>query len=268
MLFVGIDAGKFKTKYAYSTNDVTVITKSFSSSLMRYIDMNVDVETSDQDFIIEFNEDKYIGGDLADREQEIGISFTDESKYRETTLINILTALHLTPDNDFKIVVGSPISKRTEEEKQNIINMLKKSHRFTLNGKTKTIHIHDVIVSPEGAAGFYSQPQQGEIQGFDFGSSTTNYFYFSNGKVVARKSNTFPVGDRNSTVPANHMVEEMVSKLSNKFSYENPTMVIGGNAQKMYQYVKKHYPKAFLPQNPMYATVIGFYKIGRSIYGK
>lgn len=266
MQIVGFDSGKFSNKIAYSKNNITLITKSFKSKLYEYVDTKVDLALSEQDLIIEFEGRKFFGGDLGEREGEIPISFTDASKLHNNTLINVLTGLHQIEDEDFNLVIGSPISQRTKEEKQALIKLIKGRHKIRVNYVTKEINIIDVNVSPEGAAGYYSHPISGEVQGMDFGSSTTNYFYMINGKFVNKRSGTFSYGSENSIMSDSKKIEAIFSQLSNKFKNENPTMLMGGKAKDMFQYVREYYPKAFIVQNPIFASAIGFYKIARGIY--
>jgi plasmid segregation protein ParM len=259
----GLDAGKFQIKGIYSggIGYKNILTKS---NLCHYRDLKGDIQLSEQELVIEHEGKKYFGGDLAEREGFIPISFKDESKAYMTTLINVLTALHQIDDTHFKIVVGSPIKRRTETEKKVIKDMIKGKHTIVVNGFKKDIHIEDVEVSPEGAAGFLSQPESGEIQGLDFGSTTINYFYYSNKTFVDRKSDTvsFLVG----SMPEEEIMESLYSLLSNNFRPNNPTMLMGGKAKDMYPFARKFYKNSFIVQNPIFATAIGFYKIARSLY--
>lgn len=255
MEIVSIDAGKNLNKYVWRGG-----MGRFKSKLYPYRELRGDIV---DDFIVEYKGAKYFGADLGDREGYIPISYKDTSKLHHTTLINVLSALHKIGATHYKIIVGSPISNRTESEKQGICEMLKGTHKFTLNGSEKTIHIQECHVSPEGAAGFYSQPQAGIVQGLDFGSTTINYFTMEDMKFVDRKSGTFSFDTEITDLEG--IMEGVHAQLSNKFG-NYPTMLMGGLAREMVPIVSKYYPKAFLVQNPLFATSIGFYKIARGIY--
>jgi plasmid segregation protein ParM len=258
-MIVGIDAGKYQTKIVCDKGCI-----NFPSKLAAYRELMVNNENDN--FTIEYNGQKYFGGDLAEREGYIGISYKDESKLHYTTLINVLISLYLVGGNDYKIVVGSPISRRSESEKKQMKEMIKGEHTITINGEEQRINIAECEVSPEGAAGFYSQPEKGFVQGLDCGSTTVNYFYMSDKKFVDKQSGTFPFEDGRVNIEA--FLREMETQLANKFKKGNRTMLLGGNAKEFFPYVRECFPEAFIVQNPVFATSIGFYKIARGIYGK
>jgi plasmid segregation protein ParM len=237
----------------------------FTSSLCHYRELKVDVPLDHKNMVIEYQSKKYFGGELALRDGYIPLSYKAESKLHETTLINVLAALHQVNDTRFKIIVGSPISVRTEHEKEALKSLIKGEHTIKVNGVEKKINIERVEVSPEGAAGFYSQPEKGEVQGFDFGSTTINYFYFSNGSFVDKFSGNIALED--GLMDPKEVMESLNMILSNKFNPHHRTMIMGGKAQTMFPYVKKYYPNSFIVQNPLFANAIGFYQIARKVYG-
>jgi plasmid segregation protein ParM len=253
---VGIDTGKYQTKYVCSSG-----IGSFKSKIYPYRSLRV--ENHNDDFTIEFKREKYFGGDLGEREGYIPINYKDESKLHVTTLINVLSALHKIGDTKYKIVVGSPISKRTEKEKEALKEMLKGTHKISLNGVEKEITILECEVSPEGAAGFYSQPQRGIIQGLDFGSTTINYFYMENMKFIDKRSGTFPIDSEFKDYEG--IMKGIHSQLIHKFG-DYPTMILGGLSKDYEEYVKRYYPKSFVVINPIMASAIGFYKIAKGLY--
>lgn len=262
---VGYDAGKDTNKIAY-INGIVVKLDSFSSLLQPYVPTNIESDPTGNDFIIEFRGEKYFGGDSAVREKTIPINYKDESKVHETTLINILTGLSKIGGREFNIVCGSPISRRTEEEKRALKEMIEDTHHIIINGKEKEITIHRCEVSPEGAAGYYSLSNPpSNIQGIDFGSTTINYFYMQNKRFVNQRSGSFPYHVKQKNYE--QLMKGIYSELQNQFEEDLPTMLVGGLAESFLPHVKKYYPNAFIPENHIYATAIGFYKIARKLYG-
>jgi hypothetical protein len=256
MEIVAIDAGEFMTNYVWRAG-----MGKFYSKLYPYRDFRVDVT---DDFIVEFKGERYLGADLGEREGYIPIGFKDESKLHETTLIRVLAALHKIGGTRYKIIVGSPISRRTEEEKKALRQMIRGAHKIAINGNEKVINIEECFVSPEGAAGFYSQPQRGIVQGLDFGSTTINYFYMDDMKLIDKRSGTFPIDSEVTDYKG--IMKGVFSQLIIKFG-DHPTMIIGGLAKDYYPIVRDYYPKSFIVQNPSFANAIGFYRIARGIYG-
>lgn len=262
---VGYDAGKDTNKFAW-INGMVIKVDSFPSILQPYVPTNIESEPTGNDFIIKFREEEYFGGDLAEREKTVPINYKDASKLHETTLINILTGLNKIGGREFNIVCGSPIKRRTEDEKMALKKMIEGTYKITINGKEKEIVIHRCEVSPEGAAGYYSLSNAPTtIQGIDFGSTTINYFFMMNGKFVNAKSDSFSIDSERLNYEA--IMKGLQSQLSNKFEKHLPTVLVGGLAEIMLPYVKKYYPNAFVAPNFLYATAIGFYRIARKIYG-
>jgi plasmid segregation protein ParM len=253
---VGIDTGKYQTKFVYRSGMGV-----FKSNLYPYRPLKVENEADD--FIVEHEGEKYFGGDLGEREGYIPISYKDESKLHKTTLINVLSVLHKIGDTNYKIVIGSPISRRTEREKEEIRRMIKGTHRIAINGNERLIRVEECQVSPEGAAGFYSEPQKGIVQGLDFGSTTINYFFMENMKFIDKRSGTFPIDAEVRDYKG--IMKGVYSQLIHKFG-DNPTMIIGGLAKDYQHIVNNFYPQTFLVQNPIMATAIGFYRIAKGIY--
>jgi plasmid segregation protein ParM len=263
-VIVGADIGKYQSRFVYSP----VAMFHFPSKLVPYRELRSENKIGRNDMIIEYEGRKYFGGSLAEREMSIPIQYTDESKAHPTTLINLLAGLHRIQDDTFKIVLGSPISQCVQREKKLIQEMVKKDHTITVNGEKKEIQIADVNIGAEGVAGFWSDPIKGEIQGLDFGSTTINYFVIKDKMFIDKDSDTFPYGAENNNMYADPegLMEGISSQLANKFKKERPTMLVGGKAEAMQEYVEKHYPHAYVV-NPIYATAIGLYKIACSIYG-
>lgn len=262
-MLVGCDIGKYQSRFVYSPLAQFV----FKSKLYVYRPLRVDNKLSQNDLIIEFKGEKYLGGDLGEREGEIPYQFVDTSKAHLTTLINLLAGLHRLPSNIYKIVLGCPISIRDDREKNRLKQLVRGVHKITVNGVEKIIKIEAVEVGPEGAAGYYSESKHQDCQGIDFGSTTTNYFYIAGKKFIDKRSGTFPIGAENSvTVDRAGLIKVMYSQLVTKFDRDRPTMLMGGLAQNMMPYVREYYPGAYVVSDPIFATARGLYQIARAIY--
>lgn len=262
-MIVGCDIGKYQSRFVYSP----LAQFSFKSKLYVYRPLKVENQLSENDLIIEYKGEKYLGGNLGEREGEIPYQFVDSSKAHLTTLINLLAGLHRLPVNSFRIVIGCPISIRTEKEKDRLRQLVKGVHKVAVNGNEKVINIESVEVGPEGAAGYYAEPKYDDCQGFDFGSTTTNHFYISSKRFIDKRSGTFPYGSENS-VTSNRagLIKVMHSQLTTKFERDRPTMIMGGLAQTMLPYVRGYYPGAYVVDDPIFATARGLYEIARAIY--
>lgn len=261
-MIVGVDAGKYQLRVVHQLGSF-----KFLSKLYPYRELNLENSPSENDLIVEFEGKKYLTGDLGEREGNIPIQYTDISKAHETTLILLLTALHRLQSHSFKVVIGTPISTRTESEKKKIKNMMLGNHVITVNGNKKLINICQLEIGAEGASGFWSDPLNGEVQGLDFGSTTINFFYMNNKKFINKKSNTFPYGSENSFMDSPESTMEAIqSQLANKFKKENTTQVMGGLANHMIHAVRKYYPNAYVVHNPIFATATGLYEVARAAY--
>lgn len=263
MMIVGVDGGKSALKGCSSSG-----LYSHPSRLYNYRDFKVEnSELGAKDYIVEFQHKKYFGGTLGIKEGEFPVFHSGLTKINKATLINILVYLSRFNHNEFKIVVGCPITIRTNEEKENLSKLITGKHNIIVNGNLNTIDIIECKVAPEGAGAFWSQPRDGIVNGLDFGSTTTNYFRVENKEYRDKKSGTFDWGFENVTnMDHEAMASSIASQLENKWNKNESLMLCGGGAKVMEEYIKKYFPNCFIAENPVFANAIGFHKIAVSVY--
>lgn len=286
MRIVGIDGGNNAVKVFGEMGEMM-----FSSSLGEYRERKLKDSFTKDDMIFEFRGKKGFAGTLAEYESEFSASMIGDSKAHEELLIRVLLALHrYSEDTDFKIVVGQPISKHTDKEKQKMKNMLEGSHEFTLNDSTKTINIHEVAIAAEGGSAFWANPKRGKIRILDFGSGTVNAATLIDGRYVDRDSFTLKYGLNtiNSTDFASMSRAVSVQALR-KWDNDDEVFLVGGGADMMLTHILEYFPQAQLMKpkvevadttvkimgatamkttflSPIYANAVGFYNIGKKVF--
>lgn len=272
-MIVGIDAGNYRVKVCGPQGlDI------FSSTLGEYRERRIKNTPGKDDMIYEFEGRKGFAGSLADAESEFGGSLMGDSKAHVDAKLRILLALHRYSQttNQFQLIVGQPISKHTEIEKEKIKRMLLGSHEIIVNEKKKVLHVSHVEVAVEGGASFWSRPKEGLVRIIDVGSATVNCASLLNKRYVDKDSFTLPFG-LNTVVASDlsALARGIVTHTTKKWNDTDKGYLVGGAADKLIPYIQQYYPnmevlKPMLEcgDDPIFANAIGFYKIGCSIYGK
>lgn len=272
-MIVGIDAGNHEVKVCGPAG-----VDRFSSAIGEYRERNIKDKHGNDDIVFEFKGRKGFAGSLAKAESEFGGSIMGETKAHPDTLLRVLIALHRHGSmvNNYKIVVGQPIGRHNEEEKQRIKEMLTGTHEIKLNGFKKVIKISNVEVAAEGAAGFWSRPYNNKIRLIDIGSGTVNCATLDNKKYIDKDSFTLPFGaDSVKTRDFGAMARGIMTQTSKKWNTYDHVFILGGAAQDLLPYMQEYYPKSklLIPLNdqnealhPVFANALGFYYIGTMIY--
>lgn len=263
-MLIACDLGKSMVKVAYNN-----VVESFPSILYSYGEMKLTNKNRRHDFIIEYEDEHYIGGTLGE-DEGIGAGFfnSDISKDHKETLINLLLSLSLTNEKVFDVVLSTPISKHTEDGKERLKRRIKGSHSITINGERYTFLIRNVEVGPEGASAFFAYPNGGIVRGLDFGSTTVNYFSVNSSRFINKDSGTFEYGAKSyEGVNVAIKAKEVIANLKNKWDRNDYVMVLGGWGNEAYPVIKQYFPKAELLPKPITATVEGLYQLGMMKYG-
>ncbi|MDP4087131.1 MAG: ParM/StbA family protein [Bacillota bacterium] len=273
MMIVGIDGGNNEVDVASSLG-----LDHFVSQIGEFRERKMKDIHGKDDMVFEYQGRRGFAGTLALAESEFSGSIMGDSKAHEDAKLRILIALHrqCMMENEFKIVVGQPISKHTDEEKNRIKNMLIGSHDLIINGKRKIFTIQAVEVAAEGGAAFWAKPKDGLVRIIDVGSGTVNCASLRDKRYIDKDSFTLPFGM--NTVKTNNLSEMsrgIVTQTSKKWNKEDFVWVLGGAAEILIPYIQKYYPNAMvmhpifqaLEAHPVFANSIGFYKIGTAIYG-
>lgn len=272
-MIVGIDAGNNEVKVAGPSG-----LDRFSSAIGEYRERNIKEVHGKDDINFEYKGRKGFAGSLALEESEFSGSLMGDSKAHEDAKLRILIALHrqCQMDNTFQIVVGQPISKHTDSEKDAIKKMLLGNHEIKINGKTKAFTVCNVEVAAEGGAGFWARPKSNLVRIIDVGSGTVNCASLINKRYIDKDS--FTLGFGMNTVKTKDLAEMargIVTQTSKKWSPNDFVYVIGGAAKELTPHLKKFYPDAEeikpvfegAEVEPIFANAIGFYNIGGAIYG-
>jgi plasmid segregation protein ParM len=276
-MIIGIDAGN---------NEVKVVgplgTMKFPSAIGAYRERNLTNAMTKHDMIVEYKGRKVFAGTLAE-ESMLGGAIMGESKAHEDALLRVLIALHRYSNSDlFEVVVGQPIGKHTEEEKQAIKTMLLGEHKVIINGDIRRFRVTQCQVAAEGGAAFWSAPSAGTVRIIDVGSGTVNCASLNDQRYLDKGSFSLPfgmntVGTDNIEEIARGIVAHTTAK---QWQRNDSVLLVGGVAIELLEAMRKYYPKAdvIMPKiklnhgvksvGPIYANAIGFYNIGKAVYGE
>ncbi|MDP5276350.1 hypothetical protein [Chengkuizengella axinellae] len=120
MITVGADVGKYKTKIKWRGG-----TQSHLSCVSTFRELRGDVPLDEQNLLVEYENQRFFVGDLADREGQNYLNSPDWHKSNTVTLINLFAAVSRIPDTDFSIVVGNPFGINTPKERERLKNTRK-----------------------------------------------------------------------------------------------------------------------------------------------
>jgi plasmid segregation protein ParM len=276
-MILGLDAGNSSIKICGSFGLLKI-----PSAIGEARELNLKQQHGEDDIYFEHNGLKGFAGTLALYESEFCGSIMGDSKAHNDTLLRVLIGIHryLTTYklnyNRFKLVLGQPISKHTQEEKDTIKHMVKGSHTISVNGIEKTFYILDCQIAAEGASSYYSTlPYEGLVRILDVGSATINYATILHQKFIDKDSGTLPFGcNTNKSNDFYQMTRGIVSSVSKKWDKDDIVLVVGGASESVCSHLKEYFPNAnkLMPihnndyVNSIYANAIAFYNIGVSIY--
>lgn len=279
MAVLGIDAGNHEVKVVGEGG-----TDRFSSKLGKWRDIKLKNETRKDDMIVEFRGKKLFAGTLAEDEARLPGSKKGLTKANDEVLLRVLLALFKNDiDTSYEIIVGQPIKRHTDEEKNKIKQMLLGTHDITVNGTTRSIDIRRVEVAAEGAAVGVLEPMRGRYHILDVGSGTINWAtVFWNGEHLRffdKDSDTEPFGLSSYD---DIDISELVTHLERQLPWDSKDVirVVGAVAEELVEPLKKHFPNAdvFRPTvtfstsakklDPVYANAAAFYAMARKVYGK
>jgi len=214
---LGVDAGNSNIKVSGERGEVIL-----PSALGEYRERKLEQKFSDDDIIYEFNNKKGFAGTLALHESQLLASRMGDSKAHEELIIRVLLGInkYCSENRDFKIVVGQPIAKHVQKEKEKIKSLLSGEHDITINNKKRIINIRNVEVASEAGAAFWSNPRQGKVRVIDIGSGTVNAATLIDGRYIDKES--FTIKDGLETVLTDDD-EAFARKIAlQKLYYESP----------------------------------------------
>ncbi|MDP5275254.1 ParM/StbA family protein [Chengkuizengella axinellae] len=265
MITIGADVGKYKTKIKWRGG-----IQSHLSSVSTFRELRGEIPLDDQNMIIEYENQKFFVGDLADREGQNYLNSPDWHKSNTVTLINLFAAVSRIPSTDFSIVVGNPFGINTPKERERLKSMIVGTKHFKVNHKDYRVTIHNVGVAPEGMAAYYSVPLHNDLNILDFGSSTIHAIAIRNRRLTDSRSHTFDFGFE-SLVDTDYrsIMQGIKFKLEKKWGdFNKRIMLIGGMASEMDAFVKEQYPNSQITihHNQHFANALGMYEMGKVAY--
>jgi len=280
-LILGIDAGNHRAKVAgpYGLD-------SYRTAICEWFERHTVEIHSEEDMEFEIGDRKGFAGLIAEREDEFGGgSMYGDSKAHEDTKIRVILAIHRYINKycpgveNVNLVTGQPIASHKDAEKQKIIEMLKGTHEFTVNGQWQRIYIHDVAVGAEGSGAYWASQEMGTVRIIDVGSGTVNCASVIEKRYINNASDTFNFGmetvnNKDDLASIARGIIRGTTKL--KWGKNDAVFVCGGIAKEILPLIAAHYHSAKLLQpilqngnkvtvaDPVFANAIGFYKLARA----
>lgn len=283
-LILGIDAGNHMAKAAgeYGVD-------SYRTAICDWFERNIVEVHGEDDMEFDIDGRKGFAGTIAVYEDEFGGSgMYGDSKAHEDTKIRVLLAIYRYINKycpgtvDVSLVTGQPIISHTEDEKQQIIEMLKGNHEFTVNGDTVRINIHNVAVGAEGSGAYWANPEKGTIRNIDVGSGTVNCASIIDRRFINNASGTFNFGMEtvNNKEDLDGVARAIVRATTRlKWDKNDRVLLCGGIAKEILPYIASHYMNTRLIQpllrsdnntkvcEPVFANAVGFYMLARGAFG-
>lgn len=233
---------------------------------------NLTTITGKHDYIIEYNSEKYVAGTLAKFDSALPIQWHGKSKAHVFFDLSVLLSVFLYGYIDNYIAVSVPIEQHNENEKKLRIDRLKGSHTMTVNGKSKTFYISDIIVVPESACAYWINEPSGLTRWLDLGSRTVNFSSTLNEDDSVRyidvASGTFYKGIESlgNNFDATALADYVCGRLFAKGWEENDSVnLLGGGAlnEELVSSIKKYFPNAKPLELPIYSNCKGMYNLAR-----
>lgn len=205
-----------------------------------------------------------------------------DTKVTYDALLLALIALHQTGQTNFDVVTGVPVSLHDKNNKGSLIKLLTGRWEIEVNGVTRKINIHRVRVAVEGGGAFWSNPKDGLVRIVDGGSKTINYITMLNRRYVDRDSGTLNFGfDTNKSSDVQSLVDRVAGELGKKWKQDDEVFTVGGEADRLAEYLQTYFPKArtFHDQRVanvgdeeidlnLFSNAMGYYQIGRTLNGE
>lgn len=261
----------------YSTGVVTRERQEmFPSVKGRYGVRNITEVKGKYDFIVEYNGEKYVMGDLAKYDCAIPLEMHSETKQHLFFDLSTLVAIHQYGYDQNLLMISVPIRMHNNKEKLGRIRRLKGEHTVIVNGRTRTFNITDVKVAPESAVAFWNKKVEGVSRYIDIGSRTIGYAttIFENGvtRFIDSESGTIfakGISALGEQYTPEGLGEYIYGTLSKIFKPDDIVYLLGGGSldKKLVQVLRTYYPKAIVMENPQMANALGMYVLGRNAYG-
>lgn len=194
-----------------------------------------------------------------------------------------------------------PIDSYTKEERKAVRELLRGTHHFRYwlveepkkppVEKAGSITINDkILISQEGVAAFWSNPQDETTQTFDFGANTINFAYHQRGRIyINNMSGTIDNGweilkknhglegisdEELDEKEARKIAEELAKKAIDEVKLRGwdkrfKTQIFGGVAHLVKDHIMKEFPNIIIPGSPRdarNANVNGLYNLVNEVF--
>lgn len=272
-MILGIDGGNNEVKVWGPKGAI-----KFPSDMGEFRDLNLKNSLATDDIIWEYLGNKGFAGTLAQNESEYSGVLMGDSKAHDEAKLRILLAIHryCLDYPNVQIVVGQPIGKHMDSEKDAIKGMLIGGHDITVNGVRKHIDIRKVEVAAEGGAAFWIAPEMGTVRIIDVGGGTINFATLKERRYIDRDSFTLPFGMKTGRLGLTPQAFTRTIALHalKKWNKEDNVRVIGGAAERICGFLTYYFPNAKVSRpihqgveaEPVYANAAGFYEIAQRVF--
>lgn len=294
---LAVDAGRSEVEARSKKGLVT-----FSSAVSKAGKMK-NPQYLEGDLEIEIDGEKWWVADLAKREgKRFKRNNFGESKVNDPSVlkVQIIAAAIYSGLASARINLGTlvPIENYTKEERKKIRELLKGDQHFAywLVEKNKqapvekraTLTINDkILITQEGEAAYWANPEDEDTQTLDFGAQTINYAFHRKDRVYINDlSGTIPEGweilkdrhglrdledyeldEKESRKIAEELAKKAIDEVNLKgWSPRKKTKVYGGVAHLVFEYIMKEFPRATIAANPRNGNVDGLYKLVLEVF--
>lgn len=269
MKHIGLDVGRSGVK-TYSDNGKWV----YPASVGSYRNFKLDKHLTENDMIVQYNDNTYLVGEIADIEAHDGTRNFLKSKANPDTQILSVVGIHRLVNDGatVNVVICHPIDNHRGTDKTRLKSLLEGRHTVIVNGNRKTFTIDTVSVTPEGACALFAIEGLPPVaHGIDIGSATVNYATWLRGGWVDRLSGTLPYGFDNS----NLSVERFARKVAMDFSrmvqdVKGQVFVFGGIAEQIVPHLSQYITnqRVVAVEDSLYVNAKSCYNIGVKLHEK
>lgn len=277
---LGIDAGNSNIKIVGDEGELLI-----PSALGEYRERKLYQKFSDNDIEYKYKKERGFAGTLAQYESQLLASQMGDSKAHQEMVIRVLIGItQYTQETIFDIVVGQPIAKHNQEEKDKMKNMLQGEHRININGVERYINICNVEIASEGGSAFWSNPVSGVIRIMDIGGGTVNAATLNEARYIDKESFTIPEG---MDTLLNNDLEALARKISlhalRVWDKEDALLICGGGSKSLKHHIGKYFNNSSLlcpflrvvgshgitqgrQLDPVFANAVGFYNMAKKVF--
>lgn len=277
---LGIDAGNSNIKIVGEEGELLI-----PSALGEYRERKLYQKFSDNDIEYEYKGERGFAGTLAQYESQLLASQMGDSKAHQEMVIRVLIGIaQYSQETTFDIVVGQPITKHNQEEKDKITDILQREHKIIVNGVKRYVNIRNVAIASEGGSAFWSNPVSGVIRIMDIGGGTVNAATLNEARYIDKESFTIPEG---MDTLLNNDLEALARKISLRalrvWDKEDTLLICGGGSKSLKHHISEYFNNSSLlypflkvvdshgitqgkQLAPVFANAVGFYNMAKKVF--